>query len=118
MSLSPVVKITAEGAFRRVLNGVEGMTFVVDKYTRTGDGKGWVAHVKDYRYLKDKQYAIWSLGPDDYVQLLDGVNRLQLETACRAHWPSWDNMRPDHQRKWRDKMVKALAGAFLPPQKA
>jgi hypothetical protein len=35
-----------------------------------------------------------------------------IEAACRAHWPSWNNMRPDHQRKWREKMTAALIAAF------
>lgn len=32
----------------------------------------------------------------------------QFQAVCRAHWPTWDRMRPDHQSKWRVKMVKAL----------
>lgn len=36
------------------------------------------------------------------------VNAGAIERACRAHWPTWDRMRPDHQRKWRAKMETAL----------
>lgn len=35
-----------------------------------------------------------------------------VDAACRAHWPTWDRMRPDHQRKWRAKMAMAVAAAF------
>lgn len=31
-----------------------------------------------------------------------------IERMCRAYWPSWDRMRPDHQRKWRAKMHAVL----------
>ncbi len=34
-----------------------------------------------------------------------------LDAACRAHWPTWNRMRPDHARKWRDKMRAALIAA-------
>lgn len=36
---------------------------------------------------------------------------LPLDAACRAHWPSWDRMRPDNARKWREKMRAALVAA-------
>jgi hypothetical protein len=36
------------------------------------------------------------------------VNAEAVERACKAHWPSWERMRPDHQRKWRAKMETAL----------
>ena len=35
-----------------------------------------------------------------------------VERACRAHWPSWDRMRPDHAAAWRVKMQAALAAAL------
>jgi len=35
-----------------------------------------------------------------------------VERACRAHWPSWDRMRAEHQRKWRVKMEAALRAAL------
>lgn len=35
-----------------------------------------------------------------------------VEKMCRAHWPSWDRMRPDIQRKWRQKMKTALIAAW------
>lgn len=34
-----------------------------------------------------------------------------IEAACRAHWPTWDRMRPDNQRAWRVKMTEALNAA-------
>lgn len=37
----------------------------------------------------------------------------ELDAACRAHWPSWDRMRPDNARVWRTKMQAALAAAAL-----
>src|SRR5262249_43811235 len=36
------------------------------------------------------------------------LNDESLERVCRAHWPSWERMRPDHQREWRAKMKTAL----------
>jgi hypothetical protein len=35
-----------------------------------------------------------------------------LERMCRAHWPTWDRMRPDHQRKWRAKMKAAMLASW------
>lgn len=35
-----------------------------------------------------------------------------VERACRAHWPTWGKMRPDHERKWRDKMRAALTAVL------
>jgi hypothetical protein len=45
------------------------------------------------------------------------IQRLQIdadmvERACRAHWPSFDRMRPDHAAAWRVKMQAALAAAL------
>lgn len=37
----------------------------------------------------------------------------ELEAACRAHWPSWDRMRPDNARAWRAKIHAALTAAAL-----
>lgn len=37
----------------------------------------------------------------------------ELEAACRAHWPTWDRMRAEHVRKWREKMRAALVAATL-----
>ena len=39
------------------------------------------------------------------------VFKQRVIAACRAHWPSYDRMRPDHQRKWYAKMVDALRAA-------
>jgi len=44
--------------------------------------------------------------PQPVLVVLDDA---AVERACRAHWPTWDRMRPDHQRKWRAKMADALA---------
>ena len=35
-----------------------------------------------------------------------------VESACRAHWPSFDRMRPDHAAEKRVKMQAALAAAL------
>lgn len=40
------------------------------------------------------------------------ISDAAIERACKAHWPTWDRMRPDHQRKWREKMRVALT-AFV-----
>lgn len=36
------------------------------------------------------------------------VTDAMVDKACRAHWPTFDRMRPDHARKWRAKMRLAL----------
>lgn len=69
-----VVRLTKSGV-ARVLNGHEGMTFIVNRYTG-GDGQVHptsgrrlqrVAHVRDYRYPGDHfPWQIWSLGEEDY----------------------------------------------------
>lgn len=41
----------------------------------------------------------------------DALNKM-VDAACRAHWASWDNMRPDNQRKWRDLMHVAVVAAL------
>jgi hypothetical protein len=43
--------------------------------------------------------------------LLRSIDDASVEAACRAHWPTWDRMRPDHARKWRAKMRAALEAA-------
>lgn len=35
-----------------------------------------------------------------------------VERALRAHWPSFDRMRLEHQREWRAKMEAALRAAL------
>jgi hypothetical protein len=40
------------------------------------------------------------------------VTAEMIERACRAHWPTWDRMRLDHQRAWRVKMQQALIAAL------
>lgn len=64
------VRLTERG-LSRVLNGVVGMEFEVDKFTDTGDGKvkDGVAHVRDYRYPQSdggNPWQIWSLGHGDW----------------------------------------------------
>lgn len=44
--------------------------------------------------------------------VLISANDETLERMCRAHWPTWDRMRPDHQRKWREKMKAALLSTY------
>jgi hypothetical protein len=60
-----VVKLTGTG-WTRVLNGKEGMTFIVDKFTPAANG-GMIAHVRDYRWTNGGfPFQIWSLSPDQY----------------------------------------------------
>ena len=40
------------------------------------------------------------------------MNDETLERMCRAHWPTWDRMRLDHQRKWRAKMKAAMLASW------
>lgn len=59
-----VVVLKKEG-LARVLNGKEGMTFVVNRFTV--GLRGPVAHVRDYRYPGDHfPWQVWSLGADEY----------------------------------------------------
>lgn len=72
-----VVRLKKEG-LDRVLNGTVGMTFIVDRFTDTVDDRGWMAHVRDYRYGRgtDSPYQVWSIGPDGYEEIkekTDGV---------------------------------------------
>jgi hypothetical protein len=64
-----VVMVNREGA-ERVLNGSPGMTFLVDSFTRSGDGVTWVAHVRDYRGqykgFNSKPYQVWSVPQRGY----------------------------------------------------
>lgn len=53
--------------------------------------------------------ARWPVRQPVLVMLNDDT----LERLCRAHWPTWDRMRPDHQRKWREKMRGALLAMFF-----
>lgn len=64
------VRLSAEGARYRVLEGKAGMVFEVDA---TSFGlSGLVVHVRDHRYTNGgKPYQIWSLGAQDY-ELIDG----------------------------------------------
>ncbi len=34
-----------------------------------------------------------------------------VTAACKAHWPSWGHMRPEVERKWKQKMQAALIAA-------
>lgn len=47
------------------------------------------------------------------TQKVDVLADEVIERACRAHWPSYDRMRPDIARKWKAKMTKALVAAGL-----
>jgi hypothetical protein len=64
------VRLTADGARFRVLNGKAGMVFEVDK---TSFGlSGLVVHVRDHRFTNGgKPYQIWSLGAEDYELIND-----------------------------------------------
>ncbi|QNN99776.1 hypothetical protein P67b_00017 [Ruegeria phage Tedan] len=57
-----VVKLT-RGGVSRVMNGEEGMTFLVHEFTDSiTDGKLSVAHIRDYRYaVQPLGFQIWSL---------------------------------------------------------
>lgn len=41
------------------------------------------------------------------------VSPAELEAACKAMWASWGRMRPDHERKNRASMKRALEAAAL-----
>ena len=68
-----VIKIKGNEGLRRVLNAVDGMTFIVDKFTDRAPGlEGRVAHVRDYRYSDPglgREFQIWSIGPDGYDEI-------------------------------------------------
>jgi hypothetical protein len=65
--MSPtIIKLTARGT-SRVLNGAEGMTFMLDTMSGLNDR---CAAVRDYRYPQDHfPFQIWSLGPGDFEVL-------------------------------------------------
>lgn len=64
-----IVKLKQEG-LARVLDGIIGMTFIVDRFIDTVDNRGKVAHVRDYRYAGDYNiYSIWSIGPEGYEEI-------------------------------------------------
>jgi hypothetical protein len=57
-----------EGGVSRVLNGMVGLTFLVESFTEGVSGP--VAHVRDYRYRSEPStYQIWSLAADQYELL-------------------------------------------------
>lgn len=61
-----IVKINKK-ALDRVMDGIVGMTFIVDKFTDTINNRRQIAHVRDYRYNNNGcDYQIWSIGPDSY----------------------------------------------------
>lgn len=83
-----VVKLTRRGTCR-VLTGDEGLTFIVDKVTTSGDGTGHVMHVRDYRYptAGGRPWQIWSLSPGDYeiiAEATDEVPALRLDPGIEA----------------------------------
>lgn len=55
------------------------------------------------------QKVVAGLTRDTTKQQLDHE---MIERACRAHWPSFDRMRPDHAAEKRVKMQAALAAAL------
>lgn len=65
MPTTVVVRPTRMG-LRKILDGQEGMVFMVDKFTNGLLGP--VAHVRDYRSGQDshKGFTIWSLPYDEY----------------------------------------------------
>lgn len=46
-----------------------------------------------------------------------GITLEIVEAAGKAHWASWDRMRPDVQRERRYHIVNALIAAFSLPRK-
>ena len=61
-----IVRLTESGC-ARVLESKEGMTFLVNSFSPSAAvPDAWVAHVRDYRYNRDKPYQTWSLSPFDY----------------------------------------------------
>lgn len=73
-----VIKINAKGC-ARVLNGMVGMTFIVDKFTAGRAGFGMVAHVRDYRYPGNRRlFQIWSINSYGYDIVVDD----QGEPVC------------------------------------
>lgn len=67
MTCLAVVKLKRPGV-ERVLNGQMGMTFIVDEFTDSVGG-GRVAHVRDYRFLPDNQFQVWSIPEYGYEVL-------------------------------------------------
>lgn len=68
-----IIKLTKAGV-GRVLESVEGMTFIVDSETVRTNGSGSVVHVRDYRYSinpLDRPFQIWSIGPEGYEIVSD-----------------------------------------------
>lgn len=61
-----VVRIKGPEGARRVLDGKDGMTFIVDCFTKRINSADLIAHVRDYRFDNGKGYQIWSIGPDGY----------------------------------------------------
>lgn len=59
-----VAKLT-EGGVARVLGGSVGMTFVVDHFSPDARGTR-LAHVLDYRHMKDGKPQGWSIPADGY----------------------------------------------------
>lgn len=64
-----IVKLLSAGV-PRVLDGIPGMTFMVDEFTPGAEGP--VAHVRDYRFDKSPGgFQIWSIGAKGYQQIFD-----------------------------------------------
>lgn len=79
---------------------------------RTVARHDWVGHVNgDQPHCSKcgqlRSHTNHAPEPDPMPLAPDAVDR-----ALRAHWPSFDRMRPDHQREWRAKMEAALRAAL------
>ena len=61
--------------------------------------------------LKTKKPEIQTAEAIQQIQRLQ-IDADMVERACRAHWPSFDRMRPDHAAEKRVKMQAALAAAL------
>lgn len=83
-----VVEITRAGTIR-VLDTGPGMTFLVDSFSHSADGKGYLAHVRDYRHANSSaSFQIWSLRagdyrvvsdiPDKYMTILEAIQALPV----------------------------------------
>lgn len=69
-----VVKLTKRGCLR-VLNGEEGMTFLVASTSQAHGGQVMM-HVLDFRFPDGnlgRTHQTWSLGEDDYIELEEVV---------------------------------------------
>lgn len=52
------------------------------------------------------------MSPSEEAVALRAPTPAQILAACRAHWPSFDRMRPDVSRKRMEQMTAALMAAM------